>query len=195
MNIYLLSIAVLLALSNAEPARNLGRGGGYLQNKIESMCPTLSSECPTFAEDDCIFEKPAKRPDFSELTEEEIEDLKAKREERKEMMLLCICCDELDLKDLPRGGGGKPGGSKGGYGGKGANGGKGPNGGRGGSLEERQAKLDAKCPQFECEGVDSLNVDCARFDAKMNDEDGVRLLRGKGGDNFLYCGCCRNGED
>ena len=61
MNIYLASIAAFLALSNAEPTRNLRRGGGNFQNKIEEMCPDLTDECPTIGEHDCTFEKPAKR--------------------------------------------------------------------------------------------------------------------------------------
>ena len=302
MILYLSSIATLLALSNAEPTRNLGKFGGDVQNKIEKMCPELSSECPTIVEGDCTFEKPAERPNFFEMTKEEIEYLKAQRKERKEQMLLCICCDKLDLEEIlakrpsygsggkgygkgdgkgyykagdkgyDKGGDGKgygkeygkgydwgygKGNDKGygkggdkryskegdgngngkgygwgynkgddtgydkggdgkgydkgydwgydkgyGYGkgydkGYGTGYGKGYGKGTGKTLADIQAKLDQKCPEFDCDWVDPLTVDCTRFDAKMSGEWGKnRLLRGKGdGKNFLYCGCCRNDED
>merc|ERR1711862_537051 len=62
--------------------------------------------------------------------------------------------------------------------------------GFGKSPADIQAKLDQKCPEFDCDWVDPLTVDCTRFDAKMSGEGGKnRLLRGKGnGKNFLFCG-------
>ena len=242
MVVYLAFIATLLTLSNAELTRNLGVfGGDYVQNKIDKICPELSSECPNIVEGDCTFEKPSEQPNFFEMTKEEIEDLKAQRKERKEQMFLCICCGELDLEDkgygkgdgekyykgyvkgYNNGGDGKgdgKGGDKGydkesngkeydwgydkgygygkGYGteyGKGND--KGYGKGVGKSPADIQAKLDQKCPKFDCDWVDPLEVDCTHFDTKMNSGgDKNRLLRGKGnGKNFLYCGCCRNDED
>ena len=65
------------------------------------------------------------------MTKEEIEVLKAQRKERRGQMLLCICCDELDLKDLGDKGYGK-GKGKGKEGKGGDKGGKGKGEGKGG---------------------------------------------------------------
>ena len=109
--------------------------------------------------------------------------------ERKELTMICLCCDELDVEEVlasrPSGGGGRP------FGGGG--------GGGGGSRpaltpDEIKSKLDEKCPEFNCEDVDSLNVDCARFDdmvASGGAEGTGFRIRGNR-KSFLFCGCCRD---
>jgi len=172
MNKYFIStfVAALLALSNAEPEsseRILKRGGANklakLQNMIDTKCTaTFSLTCPddSPSEDDCTFEKP-ERPDTTELSQEEIqqlkEDYRAERKERKEQLLVCACCEGYSLGEMlpyaQGGGGGDGGGSFSGSGtgkhgmfGGGGGGSRGPGKsqsgtgkpGRGGGLRKRQ---------------------------------------------------------
>ena len=140
MKLFLTSAAVLLALCTAEQApesssnlrgrRELGRGG-RLQNMIDTECPTFS--CGGNEGSGCTlsFEKP-QRPDITGMDEDEIAQLKsemqAKKEEFKQNILKCACCDNMSVEDILAargdqggsrpfgggGGGGRPGMSSGG---------------------------------------------------------------------------------
>ena len=147
-------ITALLALSNAEPDtsdRILHRGSGdrlaKLQNMIDTKCTaTYSLTCPddTPTEEECTFENP-KRPDFTDLSQEEIqqlkEDYRSKRKERRQQLLMCACCGAFSLEEmLPSAGSGRPGIFGGGSRPDGAEGSgfQGMGGGRGGGLRNRQ---------------------------------------------------------
>ncbi|KAL7542885.1 hypothetical protein ACHAXR_013187 [Thalassiosira sp. AJA248-18] len=104
MKSFLPYVAVLLALfkANADPqSRTLRQSGGQLQDMISTMCPTF--DCNTVYTDDCTFERP-ERPDMSGLTEDQISELKsefrAKKEERRQKMLGCACCDGMSEEDI-----------------------------------------------------------------------------------------------
>ncbi|KAK1740438.1 hypothetical protein QTG54_008533 [Skeletonema marinoi] len=107
-------ISALLALSNAESdasERILRRGGGggdklaKLQNMIDTECTaSFSLSCPDDpTDDDCTFEKP-ERPNFTDLSQDEIqqlkEDYRAMRKERKQQLLVCACCGGYSLDEM-----------------------------------------------------------------------------------------------
>ena len=260
-----------------------GSGGGdSLQDKIDEMCPDVVEDCSRLSDEslECSFEK-QERPDLTGLDEDQINELKAEmsadKQARREQMLLCICCGELDVEDVlaakeqaggsrpsgaeggaegdlgrpsnssgggggggggpggrPQGGGGfRPGGQGGSGGGgmfgssesggggrpsgrpQGGDGGfrpssggsrpqqggsfsggaqtSGGTGGRPGNMDV-DAMLSERCPDFNCEGVDSLNVDCARFDDMVasGGAEGTGFRTRGNRKSFLFCGCCRD---
>ena len=66
-------------------------------------------------------------------------------------------------------------------------------GGRPGNMDV-DAMLSERCPDFNCEGVDSLNVDCARFDDMVasGGAEGTGFRTRGNRKSFLFCGCCRD---
>jgi hypothetical protein len=96
-----------------------GRGGGMngggggkkgppsperLQAKIDETCPTF--DCNDIEADslDCTLEERPGRPDFSSMTDAEIEAFKAemmaKKEEKKEQVMNCACCADISVEEL-----------------------------------------------------------------------------------------------
>ena len=96
-----------------------GRGGGMngggggkkgppsperLQAKIDETCPTF--DCNDIEADslDCTLEERPARPDFSSMTDAEIEAFKAemmaKKEEKKEQIMNCACCAGYTAEEL-----------------------------------------------------------------------------------------------
>lgn len=205
MKLLLPTFAALIALSAADRTRGLKRFGGDLESKMDSMCPDLLSKCDTSLDSgDCELGERPERPSL-DASQDEKDTFKEMMKERKELTLLCLCCDELGVEEVlasrPSGGSGgsrpSEGGRPGGFG-----------GGGGGSRpkptpDDIQSKLDEKCGEFDCDSVDPESVDCARFDGIMSGAVEVSLrevsLRGgRGGrrKTMLYCGCgCREGAD
>ncbi len=155
-------VAVLLTLCNAVEAdpepRVLCRGSGGGKPSAEQLQTMINNECPNFKCDDtdsidCTFERP-EPAGTTGLDGDKIAQFKAKfkakKEEFRQKMIKCVCCDKMSVEDIlaakgdhggsrPHGGGGgsgrpgmggsgKPGAGGGGMFGGGSGGGPGPGG-------------------------------------------------------------------
>ena len=97
MKLFIISSAVLLALSQAEAAdtgpRILCRhskGGKYaarIQRMINNTCPNFNCDRVNINNLDCTLEKPTK---FN----------MDKKEERRQKILECACCAGMSVKDI-----------------------------------------------------------------------------------------------
>ena len=147
MKLSLSFFAALLALckadkvdSDSDSRRLRGRGKlspGRIENMLDTKCPDFDCDATTV---ECTFERP-ERPDTSGMDEDEKAEMwtefKAKKEERRQKMLECVCCSGMSVEDILAlkaeaggsrpsgmggsggGGGGRPGGRPGGMGGGG----------------------------------------------------------------------------
>jgi len=141
--------AAVLSLSNAQSnqARTLqARQGGRLQKLKDKKCPGFleTFTCPANLDAiDCTLERPARPADEGELVfdDEMMNEFKEKREEFKEKLMECVCCDVVSIEDILASKGDRPSGG-GGFG-----------GGRPGKGDiDIQAVLDEKCTDFLDEG-------------------------------------------
>jgi len=197
MKLFVTTAAVLLSLSNAKEsnqARTLqARQGGRLQKLKDKKCPGFleTFTCPANSDAiDCTLERPARPADEGELVfdDEMMNEFKEKREEFKEQLLECVCCDVVSIEDILAEKGDRPLG--GGFGGGGGRPGKGD--------MDIQAMLDEKCSDFlgggGCANVEERvdeEITCERFDSMA--AGNTRGGRGGRKGIILYCGCgCRD---
>ena len=88
----------------AEQVENFFTNFFQLQAKIDETCPTF--DCNDIEADslDCTLEERPGRPDFSSMTDAEIEAFKAemmaKKEEKKEQIMNCACCAGYTAEEL-----------------------------------------------------------------------------------------------
>ena len=196
MKLFVTTAAVLLSLSNAQynqaapPPRTLqARQGGRLQKLKDKKCPGFleTFTCPANSDAiDCTLERPARPADEGELVfdDEMMSEFQAKKEEFKEQLLECVCCDVVSLEDILAAKGDRPLG--GGFGGGGGRPGMGD--------KDIQAVLDEKCTDFldqgGCANVEERveeEITCERFDALA--AGNIRGGRGGRKGIMLYCGC------
>ena len=195
----IVTTAAVLSFSNAQSneARTLqARQGGRLQKLKEKKCRGFleTFTCPASSSGCDNLERPVRPADEGELVfdDEMMSEFQEKREEFKEKLLECVCCDVVSIEDILAAKGDRPSGMLGGGGG-------GFGGGRPGKGDmDIQAVLDEKCTDFlnqgGCANVEERveeEITCERFDSLA--AGNTRGGRGGRKGVMLYCGCgCRD---
>ena len=102
MKLFIISSAVLLALSQAKAAdtgprilRRHSKGGKYaarIQRMVNNTCPDFDCDGVDVDNLDCTLEKP-------------IESSMDEKDERRQKILECVCCAGMSVKDILGGNG------------------------------------------------------------------------------------------
>ena len=128
--------------------------------KPESTCSDVDTNTLN-----CTFESPERdeRPDWDSLTDEEIAERKAARDERLQRILQCVCCTDATVEELLPG-------DKEGRPGKGNGKDKGKGDRRDGKRKAIKSMIEKECkPESTCSDVNTNSLDCT-FKSPVRDE-------------------------